>query len=56
MPSSQAQNLSELEIAPSGQMYLHQNMSMKKPQRTTSETVTMDIQSVISPLKPVATA
>ena len=55
-PSSGSQNLKALEAAPSGQTYLHQNLSMKRPQRITMLTVMIDIQRVISPLKPVAAA
>ncbi len=50
------QNLNELEIAPSGQRYLHQNLSMIKLRTSTATREAIDIQSTISPLNPVATA
>ena len=50
------QNLREFEMAPRGQRYLHQKFFTKNPSSDTAVTVTIDIQRVISPLKPVATA
>ena len=52
----QPQNFNELEIAPSGHKYLHQNMLIMNPHIRTNATVTLDIHRVISPLNPVATA
>ena len=49
-------NLKMLLNAPSGQMYLHQNILTKKLPRKSTATEMTVIQTVISPLKPVATA
>ena len=54
--TSQVQNLRVLEMAPRGQMYLHQKRLMTKPSRITSARAVRLIHRVISPLNPVATA
>lgn len=56
MPAKVRVNLKMLLSAPSGQMYLHQNILTKKLPRKSSATEMTVIQTVISPLKPVATA
>ena len=49
-------NLKMLLAAPSGQIYLHQNIFTTKPPNSNSVRLVSDIQSTISPLNPVATA